>query len=146
MSSAERPDSDLDLIVLHEDDGDLRVERDAKFTGVEVRVDVVLFPDAAFRRLAEKEWHLFWEFARAEMLHDPTGIARRNQDMIRRQLQSRPDIVSAWEELMAQVRRHKREPGFQVPLTRPEFEDRLRRLFTAGAESGKRIDPMKPGT
>ena len=128
---AERPDSDLDLIVIYEGDGELRVERDAPFGDVGIRVDVVLFPEAAFHRLAEKEWYLFWEFSQAEILHDPTGIARRNQDLIRRRMQSRPDIVGAWEDLMAQVRRHKLDPEYRVPLTRPEFEDTLRRMVTA---------------
>lgn len=123
---AERPDSDLDLIVIYDGDGDLRVERDAPFKDVDFRVDVVLFPEAAFRRLAEREWYLFWEFSQAEILHDPSGLARRNQDTIRRAMLSRPDIVRTWEELMAQVRRHKLDPSFQVPLTRAEFEDKLR--------------------
>ena len=140
---AERPDSDLDLIVFYEGDGDLRVERDAKFPDVGVRVDVVLFPDAAFHRLAAKEWYLFWEFSQAEILHDPTGIARRNQDMIRRQLQSRPDIVSAWEELMAQVRRHKLDPSFEVPLTRPAFEDKLRRIYAGEMNGDRKPHPSK---
>lgn len=138
----ERPDSDLDLIVIYEGNGDLRVERDAKFNNVGVRVDIVLFPEAAFHNMAEKEWYLFWEFSQAEILHDPIDIARRNQGMIRRQLQSRPDIVNAWEELMAQVRRHKLDPNFQVPLTRPEFEDKVRRMFAANTESRREANPL----
>jgi len=93
--------------------------------------------------MAEKEWYLFWEFSQAEILHDPIGIAHRNQGMIRQRLQSRPDIVNAWEELMAQVQRHKLDPSFQVPLTRPEFEDKVRCMFAAKTGSNRDANPLQ---
>ena len=101
----EREDSDLDLFVVFRGDGQLDLTHETSAEGV--KIDLALFPEEAFRRHVASEWFNFWMFSRAEIVHDPTGIAKRNQDIARSYFERRPDVACEWVKQMEEVRRHK---------------------------------------
>ena len=101
----ERPDSDLDLFVVFPGDGAVGLTHERSAEGI--KVDVALFPEDALRRDVERQWYKFWMFARAEIVHDPEGIAGRNQEVVGSYFRRHPRIDRAWEAQLAEVRRHK---------------------------------------
>lgn len=106
----ERPDSDLDLFVVFPGDGQLGLTHETSPEGI--KIDLALFPEDAFRRQVESEWFNFWMFSRAEIVHDRTGIAKRNQDIVLAYFSRHPNIDSAWVEQMEEVRRHKADRSY----------------------------------
>ena len=101
----ERPDSDLDLFVVFPGDGAVRLEHEESREGI--KVDLAVFPEDGFKREVRQQWFKFWMFSQAELVHDPTGIAKRNQDLARSYFKTHPSIDQAWVDQMSEVRRHK---------------------------------------
>ena len=126
----EKPNSDLDVIVVHDDEGELEWMPGSPLGEPGLNLDLAIFPQAALRRLAATRWFAFWEFAQAEVVHDPTGIARRNQTLIRERFEAYPEAAAMWKELMAAVSRSKRGSGVTLPYGgRAGVEAYLERLF-----------------
>lgn len=126
----ERPDSDLDIMVVYEGDGDLTLDHGVPIGPPDVNVDLVIFPENAFRRIIEKKWFGFWEFSQAEIIHDPTGIAERNQAIVRERMRKHPEVAHVWEAFVEAVQRSKKETGVKQPFEkRSELEDYLERLL-----------------
>ncbi len=76
----ERPDSDLDVMVVCEGDAPLKWDPGAAIGERDINIDLAVFPEATLQRLAETKWFIFWELSQAQVVHDPTGIAERNRD------------------------------------------------------------------
>ena len=91
----EREDSDLDIFMVYPGNGEIRLDRVDRADGL--RVDLARFPEAGFRAALPAEWFKFWMFSGAEIVHDPTGIAKRNQELARQRFAERSDIDAAWE-------------------------------------------------
>lgn len=106
----ERPDSDLDLFVVFPGDGDVRLEHETSREGI--KVDLAVFPEDGFRREVKRTWFKFWMFSQAEIVHDPTGIAKRNRQLARSYFERHPAVDRAWVEQMAEVRRHKADRSY----------------------------------
>jgi predicted nucleotidyltransferase len=108
----ERPDSDLDLFVVFAGGGHVHLEHEQSAEGV--KIDLALFPEAAFLRDVETQWYKFWMFARAEIVHDPSGIAGRCQKTALTYFRRHPQIDRAWEQQLAEVRLHKADRSYQL--------------------------------
>ncbi len=106
----ERPDSDLDLFVVFAGDGQLGLTHEESTEGI--KIDVALFPEEAFRCQVDTEGFNFWMFARAEIVHDPSGIAKRNQDIALAYFRNHPDVDAAWDNQLQEVRRHKADQSY----------------------------------
>lgn len=115
----ERPDSDLDLFVVFPGDGAVHLEHDRSSEGI--KVDIALFPEQAFLCEVQSQWYNFWMFSRAEIIHDPTGIAKRNQDSALSYFRQYPEVDRAWERQIAEVRRHKADKSYRLEL--PTWDD-----------------------
>jgi predicted nucleotidyltransferase len=129
----ERPDSDLDLFVVYPGDGTVHLEHETSPEGV--KVDVALFPETGFLRQVPEEWHKFWMFSRAEIVYDPTGIARRNQGVALTYFRRHPDVDAAWERQIEEVRKHKAEPSY-LPRY-PTWDEFARHVETLVASAGR---------
>jgi len=101
----ERPDSDLDLFLVFPGDGAVRLEHEESREGI--KVDLAVFPECGFQREVKQKWFNFWMFSRAEIVYDPNGIAKRNQELALSYFGSHPDVDQAWVRQMSEVRRHK---------------------------------------
>ena len=134
----ERPDSDLDVMVVHGGEGELELILGSPLGEAGLSLDLAVFPEAALLRLAATRWLVFWEFSQAQIVHDPTGIARRNQARIRERFKARPEAAAVWGELMAAVSRSKRERGVTLPYGgRTGVEGYLERMI---ADKGRSSD------
>lgn len=123
------PDSDLDIIVVFEGEGPLKWDPGAPIGDPDLNVDLAVFPEPAFRRLAETRWFVFYEFSQAKIIHDPTGIAERNQAPLRDCMRRHPEVVRVWEEYLASYRRSKKEAGYKQLFERSDLEKHLERLL-----------------
>jgi hypothetical protein len=100
-----------------------------------LNLDIAVFPEVTLRRLAATRWFVFWEFSQAKIVHDPTGVARRNQGLIRQCFEAHPEAAAVWKELMAAVSRSKHERGVTLPYGgRAGVEEYLERMI---ADKGK---------
>ena len=115
----ERPDSDLDLFVVFPGDGAVRLEHETSREGI--KVDLAVFPENGFQREVKQEWFKFWMFSQAELVHDPTGIAKRNQEIARSYFRTHPSIDQAWITQMTEIRKHKANRSY-LPRY-PSFND-----------------------
>lgn len=128
----EGPDSDIDLYVLvessvasrlapgrviHEEEGMTLIEHIVQG----VKVHFVWWPIPAFARSLEREPHSFYPFAKAEILYDPQGIAKRYQTISMDYFQKNPQIKKVWEMQLDKVRKHKINPI--IPLEYAEWGD-----------------------
>ncbi len=131
---AERPDSDLDVMVVCPGDGELKLECGARTGAGNVNVDMAIFPEETLRKVAQTRWFIFWEFSQAEIVHDPAGIAQRNQAIVCRRMREHPEVVRVWEEVMVAVRRSKKEAGVAMPYGgRTGVEEYLEKMLSRGA-------------
>ncbi len=133
----ERPDSDLDLFVVFQGDGQLGLTHEESPEGI--KIDLALFPEGAFLRQADAEWFNFWMFSRAEIVHDPTGIAKRNQDIALAYFRQHPDVDAAWAKQMQEVRKHKANRSY-IPEF-PTWDDFSRHVSTLIAEQSPAAYP-----
>ena len=106
----ERADSDLDLFVVYPGDGPVRLEHEESPEGI--KIDLAFFPESGFQRQVQEEWYKFWMFSRAEIVHDPTGIAKRNQDTALSYFAGHPEIDQAWVRQTEEIRRHKADRSY----------------------------------
>ena len=106
----ERPDSDLDLFVVFPGDGELGLTHETSPEGT--KIDLALFPQDAFRRQVRTEWFNFWMFSRAEIVHDPTGIAKRSRDIVLAYFRQHPSVDAAWVKQLQEVKRHKADRSY----------------------------------
>ena len=123
----ETPHSDIDLFVVFEGTGEIRLDRETAPDGL--YVDIARFPEKGFRDQVAGQWYKFWMFSRAEIIHDPAGIARRNQTLARGYFRNHPDIDCAWEEQLTEVRRHKADRTYALRYpTWDDFAGHIERL------------------
>jgi len=101
----ERSDSSLDLFVVFPGGGDARLGHEESAEGV--KIDLALFPERGFQREVAEHGYRFWMFARAQIVHDLTGIAKRNQEIALAYFRRHPDADAAWTEQMAEGRAGK---------------------------------------
>ena len=131
----ERPDSDLDLFVVFPGDGRLGLTHETSPEGV--KIDLAVFPEDAFLRQLPAEWFNFWMFSRAEVVHDPAGIAGRCRDLARARFRERPDVDAAWERQFAEVRRHKADRSHALEFwTWDDFSRHIRELAAKSPGGG----------
>ena len=109
----ERPDSDLDIMVVvpnldaaYFPKGKVTSETqyakviDAIFEGV--RLDLVfLTPSFLEEKLVRRPWRGYY-FTKLEIIHDPEGIIHSYQSQITPWFDSHPDIVEIWKKWMTQ--------------------------------------------
>ena len=120
----EKPHSDIDLFVVFDGTGEIRLDRETTSDGL--FMDIARFPEKAFRDQVAIQWHKFWMFSRAEIVHDPAGIARRNQTLACGYFKHHPDIDRIWEEQLTEVRRHKADRTYA--LRYPTWDDFARHI------------------
>lgn len=126
-------------MVVSEGDGLLEWNPGASIGEPEINIDLAVFPEATLRRLAETRWFVFWEFSQARIVHDPTGIAERNQVALRSRFAAHPEVTRVWEELMAAFGRSKRTPGIELPYGgREGVEKRLETLLAGKTDTEHR--------
>ncbi len=128
----ERPDSDLDLFIVFPGDGAVRLEREVSREGI--KVDLAVFPETGFQREVRQQWFKFWMFSRAEIVHDPAGIAKRNQQLALSYFKRHPAIDQAWEVQMSEVRRHKADRKY-LPV-HPTWDGFAKHIEKMVAEQG----------
>jgi hypothetical protein len=102
-------------IEVHDGDGGLEWTPGSPLGEVGLNLDLAVFSESAFRRLAETRGFVFWEFAQAEIVHDPAGIAGRNQRSIRDRFNAHPEAEAVWREFMAAVARNKWDANVTLP-------------------------------
>lgn len=135
----ERLDSDLDVMVVYQGDGDLKWDPGARIAEANLKVDLAIFPEAALRKLSQTRWFVLWEFSQAEIVHDPTGVAERCQAVVRQRMGEHPEVARVWGELMVAVRRSKKETGVSMPYGgRPGVEEYLEKLLSSEADPKRR--------
>lgn len=126
----ERPDSDLDLFVVFQGDGKLGMTHEVSPEGI--KIDLALFPEAAFLLQADAEWFNFWMFSRAEIVHDPAGIAKRNQNIALAYFRMHPGVDAAWCNQIQEVWKHKADRSY-IPEF-PAWDDFSKHVRTLVAE------------
>jgi hypothetical protein len=127
-------------MVVHGGEGELELSPGSPLGEPGLNLDMAVFPEAALRRAAATRWFVFWEFSQARIVHDPTGIARRNQELIRQCFEARPDAVAVWKELMAAVSRSKHERGVTLPYGgRAGVEEYLERMIADKSKSSSDV-------
>ncbi|GEM_PF-2784919 len=129
----ERPDSDLDLFVVFPGDGAVRLEHEESCEGI--KVDLAVLPEDAFQREVKQHWFRFWMFSRAEIVHDPAGIAKRSQDLVLSYFRRHPNIDQAWEEQLKKVRHHKKDRNYLPEY--PTWDGFAERIGEMLGESGR---------
>lgn len=140
LRRTERPDSDIDLFVVFDGDGPLGRQPEKSPEGIEI--DLAVFPEKTFRKLLPEEWFNFWMFANAEIIHDPTGIAKRNQETAVSHFRDNAVIQAAWERQQCEVDRHKADPGYELQFPSwGDFSTHVKEMVTEPSAPG---DAAKP--
>jgi hypothetical protein len=136
----ERPDSDLDVFCVFDGDGSIHLDQQSFRHGI--HLDVAYFPTQGFWREWERKPFLFWMFASADILTDPTGIGAACQGRARQFFVNHPDISALWERQTAEVRAHKVDRSRAIEF--PTWDDFARHVETLVAEQnapGYRREP-----
>ncbi len=130
----ERPDSDFDLFVVYKGRGDLGLDEETRIGGF--RMNFAWFPEETLHAQLASDWYEFWMFSRAEIVHDPTGIAKRSQELVLACFRDNPEIDRAWEQQLLEVRRHKSDRSYQLKhWTWDEFARHVEKLVKGGKPS-----------
>jgi len=104
----ERPNSDLDLFVVFEGDGAIRLDQESQRNGV--ALDTCYLPTEGFWAAWTEKPYNFWMFAWADILVDPTGIGKACQEPARQYVLDHPAITRLWETQTADFKRHRQDP------------------------------------
>lgn len=114
MRGCEGPNSDLDIFVVVEGDGPIRLDqgwqdgRQHLENYVDgVCLDKATMPSETLGKALEKEPFLFWFFARSQIVYDPKGLAKKYHEMARVYFDSHPSVEAVWDENSEIIRRWK---------------------------------------
>jgi hypothetical protein len=128
----ERPDSDLDVMVIFNGPGELKWDPSAPIGDPDLNIDLAVFPEVTLQQVAKTRWFVFWELSQAKIVHDPTGIAERNQAILRKRFSDHPEIAQVWKEyLTAHGRSKKGESVKQRFSGRAELETHLEKMLSS---------------
>ncbi len=115
----ERPDSDIDVLVVLAGDGEIRTDQSHKIG--DIKTHIVYLPVKAMQEAQNKQPILFYLLSICRIIHDPRGIARRYQEMARKYFRDNPDIAQAWDEQTEKIKRHKLDRNYKLEF--PKWDD-----------------------
>ncbi len=142
----ERPDSDIDLMVLVTDvqppffPNERVVWREDKFKLVAARfqgipVHLHFITPALLRDIEENPWRGY-KFLKTERLHDPEGVIQRTKDRVAPWFDAHPDAVAFWEAWLDQHKKRQLSGGEKIgplverfPSQVPDLWDHLDRVY-----------------
>jgi len=101
----ERPDSDIDVLVLLEGDGEIRTDQSQKIE--DIKTHIVYLPVKALPEARQKQPVLFYLLSVCQIIHDPCGIARQYQEMARQYFRDNPDMARDWAEQTEKIKHQK---------------------------------------
>ncbi|MFW6154386.1 MAG: hypothetical protein ACOC95_04130 [Planctomycetota bacterium] len=136
----------LDLFVVYPGAGRIHLEHTHSAEGV--KVDLAVFPETALRRDVRTEGYKFWMLSRAEIVHDPHGLARRNQELVLSWFRHHRQIDRAWQQQLARVRLHKADRTYQlIHWTWDDFVHHIEARFArtlCDPQTDERLKPPEP--
>ncbi|MGC9455335.1 MAG: nucleotidyltransferase domain-containing protein [Phycisphaerae bacterium] len=128
MRGCERSNSDLDLFVVHEGNGPIKIRqgwRDGRQYPEhyvdDVCLDLVLMPSQTLAKTLEAKPYNFWFFARSQIIHDPVGLAKRYHAIAAAYFDAHPEVEAVWQrnsDLMRELKpKLKADPesGIKLP-------------------------------
>ena len=137
---SERPDSDIDLVVIVPDvidvdypGGRIRDQDrgfkfvDAAFDGVALEI-IFLTPSFFEELVVGKPWRGY-KFLRTEILRDPDGLIQSWKDRIRPWFEDHPDVAELWQKWLAQHADRRRTKGKKLGDIIRKFPDMMSDLW-----------------
>jgi len=105
----ERPDSDLDLIVVHNGDGKMVIDHSWSHEGIEMCM--TYFPVEYLARELHDRPYLYWPFAQTEQLCDRENLSAPLQELARSYFRDNPEVARFWEDHTRNYRNQKVSPS-----------------------------------
>ena len=132
MRGCERPDSDLDIFVVVQGDGPIRI-RQGWQAGKRypenyvdgVCLDMAIMPAETLAELLQHEPYKFWFFARSHVVHDPKGLATKYLGVAAAYFDAHPAVEAVWKEnaTITEELKPKLKANPEADITLPAWEE-----------------------
>lgn len=136
----ERPDSDIDLLVIVPDVADVgypggKIKHqnagfkyfEAAFDGIPLEV-IYHTPETFEPLLVTRPWRGY-KFLHVEILHDPQGLIQSWKDRIAPWFEDHPDVAQLWDQWLAQHAKRQLSKGKVLGEIIQKFPDQMRDLW-----------------
>jgi predicted nucleotidyltransferase len=108
----ERPDSDLDLIIIRRAGGDRKTDHSRIHS--EISLCLTFYGAKWLEQSICKQPYWYYPFAYSEIQRDPDGLANRLQEITKRFFDSHPQVLDAWKNQTRQYLRTRTKPNFKM--------------------------------